>query len=100
VVAFIHHTVNHSAKFVQPHLNCYVGRDDHVVPLASYASPEVRSSLGRVAELAGAVIKGVAEGTLILMPDTGHIPHLEQPDQFHQAVLKFFADPNAGGKHP
>jgi hypothetical protein len=23
VVAFIHHTVNHSAKFVQPHLNCY-----------------------------------------------------------------------------
>jgi pimeloyl-ACP methyl ester carboxylesterase len=85
---------------LQPPTLLIVGREDHVVPLASYALPEVRSSLGRVAELAGAVIKGVAQGKLILMPDTGHIPHLEQPDQFHQAVLNFFGDQRAGGKNP
>lgn len=85
---------------LQPPTLLIVGKEDHVVPLSSYASPEVRSSLGRVAELAETLIKGVPQGTLIVMPDTGHIPHLEQPDQFHQAVLRFLEDRSTGGKHP
>lgn len=76
---------------LQPPTLLIVGQQDHVTPLSTYATQEARAKLGRVAELAQKVIKEVPNGTLIVMPDTGHIPHIEQPDSFQKAVLGFLA---------
>ena len=81
-------------RMLQPPTLLIVGQEDHVAPLSTYASQDVRGTLGHVAELAQRVIKDVPNGTLIVIPDVGHIPHLEQPDRFHEEVLNFIA------KHP
>ena len=68
-----------------------VGQEDHVAPFAGYATEEIRGTMGHVAELAQRLIKGVPNGALIVMPETGHIPHIEQPERFYQAVFAFLA---------
>jgi pimeloyl-ACP methyl ester carboxylesterase len=79
-------------RLLQPPTLLVVGQEDHVAVLISYASDEVKPTLGRVAELAQEVIRQVPHGTLIIVPNAGHIPHLEQPAQFHKAVLNFLAE--------
>ena len=74
---------------LQPPTLLIVGQEDHVTPLSGYARPDARTKLGHVAELAQRLIKGVPNGTLIVLPDTGHIPHIERPDSFQKAVLGF-----------
>jgi pimeloyl-ACP methyl ester carboxylesterase len=76
---------------LEPPTLLIVGQEDHVAPLSSYAASDVRGTLGHVPELAGEVIRQVPHGTLIVIPDAGHIPHLEQPLRFHQEVLNFLA---------
>ena len=84
---------------LQPPTLLIVGQEDHVAPLSAYASAEVRSTMGRVAELAQRVIKDVPNGTLVVVPNAGHIPHLEQPTVFFPAMLKFFSQ-HAANQHP
>jgi pimeloyl-ACP methyl ester carboxylesterase len=79
-------------RLLQPPTLLIVGQEDHVALLVSYASNEVKGTLGHVAELAQDVIRQVPHGTLVIVPNAGHIPHLEQPAQFHKAVLSFLAE--------
>lgn len=83
-------------RLLEPRTLLIVGKDDHVAPLSAYASSEAKGTLGHVAELAEEVIRQVPHGTIIVIPDAGHIPHLEQPSRFHQDVLNFLAQ-NSGG---
>lgn len=86
-------------RLLQPPTLLIVGQEDHVVPLSAYASEEVKGTLGHVVELAGKAINEVPHGALIVIPDAGHIPHLEQPGRFHQAVLNFL-DQHRESRHP
>ena len=86
-------------RLLQPPTLLIVGQEDHVAPLSAYASEEVRGTLGHVADLAGEVIHQVPHGALIIIPDAGHIPHIEQPRRFHQEVLSFLAQ-HPGSQHP
>ncbi len=79
--------------FLQPLTLLLIGEQDHTAPFASYVSPDVRKTMGHVPELANAVMKGVRHGKLVVVPQAGHIPHLEQPDAFERAVVKFLQDP-------
>lgn len=45
-------------------------------------------------ELAGRTARTIPDATLVLIPNVGHNPHMEAPDQFYPAVLKWLA---AGG---
>ena len=76
---------------IEPPTLLIVGQEDHVAPLSTYATSDVRGTLGHVPELAGEAIRQVPHGTLIVIPDAGHIPHLEQPLRFHQELLNFLA---------
>lgn len=76
---------------LQPPTLLIVGQEDHVTPLSGYAAPEVRNKLGHVAELAQTVIREVPKGTLVVVPDTGHIPHIERPAAFQKAIEDFLA---------
>lgn len=84
---------------LQPPTLLIVGQEDHVAPFSGYATPEIRATMGHVAELAQAVIKGVPNGTVMVIPNAGHIPHIEQPTVFFPAALKFLGQ-HAANPHP
>jgi pimeloyl-ACP methyl ester carboxylesterase len=76
-------------SLLKPPVLLIVGEEDHAAALSNFATPEVRATMGHIAELARAAIKTVPRGTLVVIPKTGHIPHLEQPQQFRDALIKF-----------
>ena len=79
-------------RLLQPPTLLVVGKEDHVAVMTSYANDAVKNTLGHVADLAQDVIRQVPRGTLLIVPNAGHIPHLEQPAEFHKAVLSFLAE--------
>jgi pimeloyl-ACP methyl ester carboxylesterase len=74
---------------LQPPTLIIVGEKDHTVPLADYASAEARAKMGRFVELGRAAVKDIPHGTLVVVPDCGHIPHIEKPREFQQALTAF-----------
>jgi pimeloyl-ACP methyl ester carboxylesterase len=68
-----------------------VGAEDHVVPLGQYAEPAERARLGDFVELSAQAVRDIPRASRVVVPDCGHIPHLEAPDQFLSAFLPFLA---------
>ena len=68
-----------------------VGAEDHVVPLGQYAEPEEAARLGDFVELSAEAARDIPRATRVVVPDCGHIPHLEAPDQFVAELLRFLA---------
>lgn len=81
--------VRYEYRLLQPPTLLIVGEKDHTVPLASYASPEARAKMGDFVALGRAAVKEIPHGTLVVVPDCGHIPHLEKPREFQQALMDF-----------
>jgi pimeloyl-ACP methyl ester carboxylesterase len=68
-----------------------VGQADRTVVGKNRLPPSLQSVAGQYPELgrkAHAAIKG---STLVEVPDCGHIPHIQKPEQFRDAVVTFFA---------
>jgi pimeloyl-ACP methyl ester carboxylesterase len=76
-------------RLLQPPTLLIVGEKDHTVPLASYASAEARAKMGDFVELGRAAAKEIPHGTLVVVSDCGHIPHIEKPREFQQALIGF-----------
>jgi pimeloyl-ACP methyl ester carboxylesterase len=56
------------------------------------AMPDAYQKLfGQYQALAEKTHEAIKNSTLIQIPDTGHIPHLESPDKFYQSILPFLA---------
>jgi pimeloyl-ACP methyl ester carboxylesterase len=68
-----------------------VGAKDHVVPLGNYAQPAEVARLGNFIELSAEAARDIPRATRAVIPDCGHIPHLEFPAQFLAALLPFLA---------
>jgi pimeloyl-ACP methyl ester carboxylesterase len=68
-----------------------VGSADHVVPLGQYATPEERARLGDFVGLSAAAAHDIPRATRVVIPGVGHIPHIEMPGQFLDALLPFLA---------
>jgi pimeloyl-ACP methyl ester carboxylesterase len=68
-----------------------VGAEDHVVPLGNYAKPEDAARLGDFVGLSAAATQDIHRATRVVIPDCGHIPHLEFPSQFLTRLLPFLA---------
>jgi len=81
--------VRYEYRLLQPPTLLIVGEKDHTVPLASYASAEARAKMGDFVELGRAAAKEIPHGTLVVVPDCGHIPHIEKPRDFQQALMGF-----------
>jgi pimeloyl-ACP methyl ester carboxylesterase len=81
--------VRYEYRLLQPPTLLIVGEKDHTVPLSSYASSESRKQLGHFVELGRTAAKEIPHGALVVVPDCGHIPHLEKPRDFQQALLGF-----------
>jgi pimeloyl-ACP methyl ester carboxylesterase len=81
--------VRYEYRLLQPPTLLIVGEKDHTAPLASYAAPEARTKMGNFVELGRAAVKEMPHGTLVVVSDCGHIPHLEKPREFQQALIGF-----------
>ena len=81
--------VRYEYRLLQPPTLLIVGEKDHTVPLSSYASAEARAKMGNFVELGRAAAKDIPHATLVVVPDCGHIPHVEKPREFQQALMGF-----------
>jgi pimeloyl-ACP methyl ester carboxylesterase len=68
-----------------------VGAEDHVVPLGNYAQPDEAARLGDFVALSEAAARDIPDAKRVVVPDCGHIPHIEQPSQFLDAFVPFLA---------
>jgi pimeloyl-ACP methyl ester carboxylesterase len=66
-----------------------VGAQDHTVPLGQYATPAVRATMGHFPELAREAARDLPNGQYVVIQKSAHIPHLEQPDAFFDALMPF-----------
>jgi pimeloyl-ACP methyl ester carboxylesterase len=68
-----------------------VGAEDHVVPLGQYAQPAEAARLGDFTALSAAAACDIPRATRVVIPDCGHVPHLQQPGPFLAELLPFLA---------
>lgn len=65
------------------------GQEDRTALGRNFVTPEVRATLGQYPQLGKAAAKDIPNSKLVELQKVGHIPHLEAPDIFHQALLNF-----------
>ena len=68
-----------------------VGAEDHTVPLGQYATPAEAARLGDFVALSAAAAQDIPRATRVVIPECGHIPHLEHPGQFLAELQPFLA---------
>jgi pimeloyl-ACP methyl ester carboxylesterase len=83
--------VRHEYHLIAPPTLLIVGADDHVVPLGQYAKPDDAARLGDFKALSEHAVRDIPQAKRVVVPDCGHIPHLEFPDQFLAQFLPFLA---------
>jgi pimeloyl-ACP methyl ester carboxylesterase len=76
---------------IAPPVLLIVGAEDHVVPLGQYATPAELARLGDFTGLSEAAAGDIPRARRVVIPECGHIPHLEHPSQFLAAFLPFLA---------
>ncbi len=81
--------VRYEYRLLEPPTLLIVGEKDHTVPLGAYASAEARAKMGDFVELGRAAAKAIPHGTLVVVPNCGHIPHIEKPQAFQRALMGF-----------
>jgi pimeloyl-ACP methyl ester carboxylesterase len=68
-----------------------IGQSDRSVFFRRYARPEDIRTLGNWPELGRATAKELADGQLVEIDGAGHVSHLERPQEFLGALMKFLA---------
>jgi pimeloyl-ACP methyl ester carboxylesterase len=86
--------VRYEYQHIAPPVLLVVGAEDHTVPLGQYATPAEAARLGDFTALSAAAAQDIPRAERVVIPDCGHIPHLEQPRQFLGALLAFLAREN------
>jgi pimeloyl-ACP methyl ester carboxylesterase len=81
--------VRYEYHLLAPPTLIIVGAQDRTVPLGGYASPGVRATMGNFPELARQAAQDIPHARFVVVPNCGHIPHLEQPEAFFAALLPF-----------
>ncbi|MGA0558401.1 alpha/beta fold hydrolase [Larkinella sp. VNQ87] len=66
-----------------------IGQADRTVVGKALVGKENLEKVGQYPELGKRTAKLIPKATLVELPQVGHIPHIEAPDQFHQALTGF-----------
>jgi pimeloyl-ACP methyl ester carboxylesterase len=83
--------VRHEYHLIAPPTLPIVGAKDHAVPLGYYATPDDAARFGDFVELSAMAARDIPRATRVVVPECGHIPHLEVPEQFLAEFLPFLA---------
>jgi pimeloyl-ACP methyl ester carboxylesterase len=67
-----------------------IGQDDRTVIGKNRLPPALQSVAGQYPELGRKTHAEIKASTLVEVPDCGHIPHIQKPEQFRDAVMTFF----------
>jgi pimeloyl-ACP methyl ester carboxylesterase len=81
--------VRYEYKDLKPPTLIVVGDKDRTAPLSPKASAALRESMGHFVELAQKAARDIPHAEAVVIPNCGHIPHLEHPDAFRNALLTF-----------
>jgi len=68
-----------------------IGQADRTVVGKNRLPPGLQSVAGQYPELGRKTHAAIKGSILVEVPDCGHIPHIQKPEQFRDAVVKFFA---------
>ena len=71
-----------------------IGTSDTTAIGSDIAPPEVKAKLGHYDVLGKQVAKLIPRSTLVEFPGMGHAPQMEEPAQFHQALLAWLNNTN------
>jgi pimeloyl-ACP methyl ester carboxylesterase len=74
---------------LKPPVLLMAGDQDHGVPLASFAPPELRGKIPGLIESAREVALEFPHWKLVEFAGVGHVPHLEAPQEFEKTILGF-----------
>jgi pimeloyl-ACP methyl ester carboxylesterase len=83
--------VRHEYHLIAAPTLLIVGAEDHVVPLGQYAQPEDVARLGDFNALSADAARDIARAERVVIPECGHIPHLERPEEFLASFMPFLA---------
>jgi pimeloyl-ACP methyl ester carboxylesterase len=81
--------VRHEFCLIKAPTLLVIGQEDRTVVGGNFVSEDVRRTLGQYPQLGKQASHDIAGSKLVELPRVGHIPHLEAPSAFHQAVLEF-----------
>ena len=70
-----------------------IGQDDRTVVGKNRLPPSLQSVAGQYPELGRKTQAAIKGSVLVEVPDCGHIPHIQKPDRFRNAVITFLAVP-------
>ena len=70
-----------------------IGQADRTVVGKNRLPASLQSVAGQYPELGRKTHAAINGSMLVEVPDCGHIPHIQKPEQFREAVVKFFAAP-------
>jgi pimeloyl-ACP methyl ester carboxylesterase len=73
---------------LQPRTILMVGDKDVTAIAKDFAPAEVRPTLGNYPKLAKEAVAAIPHATLVEFPDAGHAPQMQDPQRFHEALLK------------
>ena len=66
-----------------------VGEKDRTAIGRNRVAPELRATLGLYPELARKAAQSMPDCKLVMLPEVGHIPHLEAREKFHEELMRF-----------
>jgi pimeloyl-ACP methyl ester carboxylesterase len=65
-----------------------IGEKDNTALGKNRAPPEVAQRIGNYRELGQETARGIRGAILVTFPDYGHAPQIQDPERFHEALLK------------
>jgi pimeloyl-ACP methyl ester carboxylesterase len=81
--------VCHEFALVRPRTLLVIGQEDRTAIGKDRVLPDVAATMGNYPELGRKAAKEIPHARLIEIANCGHIPHFEEPEKFHAALLEF-----------
>lgn len=78
-------------KYLEMPVLLIIGQGDHSAFFRRYA-PEAAKKLGHWPELGREAVKDLPHGTLVEIEGSGHVPHIERPNEFGLALTAFLRE--------
>jgi pimeloyl-ACP methyl ester carboxylesterase len=78
-------------KYLDMPVLLIIGQDDHSAFFRRYA-PEAAETLGHWAALGREAVKDLPHGRLVEIEGSGHVPHIERPNEFDMALTAFLRE--------
>ena len=84
--------VVYELKYLEMPTLLIVGSEDRTIVGKGYLNDSVKNQHGNYPALAQQAKQQIADCTLIIIPGVGHIPHIQEPEKFKEAIMNFLEE--------